>query len=109
MDSLSDPILINRSFSHKPPRKTVGRPKRVLKNKPKPKPLFNDIDDNVLSEPSQLLTEASQKTSTPLAKVLGRGDKVRALDTIPEMLEGKHGYPDATWRLGELVHVSVSE
>ena len=68
------------------------------------------MDDEVLfPEPSQLLAEASQKTTTPSAKVLGWGDKVRALDTIPEMLEGKHGYPDATWRLGELVHVSVSE
>ena len=99
-------------FCYKAPQKTVGRPKRVLKNKPKPKPkpLFNDDEDDILfPEPSDLLVPSTQKSMVSSPKVLGRGDKVRALDTIPEMLEGKHGYPDTTWRLGELVHVSVSE
>ena len=95
-------------FRYQAPWKTVGRPKRVLKNKPKPKlkPLFNDDEDDVLfPEPSDLLVPSTQKSMVSLPKVLGRGDKVRALDTIPETLEGKHGYPDMTWRLGELVHI----
>ena len=50
-----------------------------------------------------------QKTIVSPPKALGWGDKVRALDMIPEMLEGKHGYLDTTWRLEEVVHVLVSD
>ena len=83
-------------------------PKNKLK--PKPKPLFNDDEDDILfPEPLDLLVPSTQKSMVSPPKVLGWGDKVCALDTIPEMLEGKHGYLDTTWRLGELVHVLVSE
>ena len=67
------------------------------------------MDDKVLfPEPSQLLAKGPQKLTTSSAKVVGRGDKVWASDMIPEMLKGKNGYPDPTWRLGELIHVLVS-
>ena len=94
-------------FHYKAPRKTVGHPKRVLKNKlklkPKLKPLFNDDEDDVLfPEPLDLLVSLTQKSLVSSPKVLGRGEKVRALDMVPEMLEDKHGYPDTTWRLGSL-------
>ena len=82
-------------FHYKAPQKTVGHPKRVLKNKLKlkSKPLFNDDEDNVLfPKPSDLLVPLTQKSMVSLPKVLGLGDKVHALDMIPEMLEGKHGY-----------------
>ena len=71
--------------------------------------MSNDIDNEVLfPEPSQLLVESLQKLTTPSTKIMGWGDKVLALDTSLEMLEGKHGYPDTTWRLEELIHVLVS-
>ena len=90
-------------------RKTAGCLKHAIKNKPKPTPLFNDKGDDILfPEPSEILVQSTQKSIVSPAKVMSRGDKVRSLDTIPKMLEGKHGYPDTTWRLGELVHVSVS-
>ena len=55
-------------------------------------PLFNDDEDNVLfPEPSELLVQSTQKSIVSPPKALGQGDKVHALDTIPEMLEGKHG------------------
>ena len=104
----SSPFLKTDKFCYKAPWKTVSCLKHVLKNKLKlkPKPLFNDNEDDILfPKPLDLLMPSIQKSMVSPPKVLGRGDKVHALDTIPEMLEGKHGYLDMTWRLGELVHI----
>ena len=88
----------------------AGCLKHAPKQKLKPKPLFNHEEDDILfPEPLELLVQAMQKSTVLPAKVMNWGDKLCALDMIFELLEEKHGYPDMTWRLRELVHVSVSD
>ena len=111
--SLSIPLVAlskTDMFCHQVPRKMAGHLKCTPKHKPKLKPLFNDEEVDILfPEPSELLVQSTQKSMVLPAKAMSQGDKVCALDTIPKILEEKHGYPDMTWSLRELVHVSVSD